>query len=325
MPLPIIQARIFTLLFSSLFLGVHLTTTTICLWALLVRDTSLGRKIHYNFLAVTIIMACIGSLNVSVDAVTNVRVWTTGDISLFTDETQWMNLTKNIDISLQLLIGDAVLTYRCWIVYERRWLAVIPSLSILLASVSVAILLVVRSVAFVGSSGINSPSLVPVTAAQQALTVGLNTLTSSLIIFRIWRVSRSARTYMTGQDRLVYAIRVLGESGAVYAMTAAIVLATVLARSSAVYLTSDCLVQIAGICFNLIIIRFERNLASRSQIETEIRSRSIPFSSGHGTAKTIHTAPRMEIEVSRDTEVDGGSFTIGDMKAGDLAMQPLGA
>lgn len=94
MPLPIIQARIFTLMFSSLFLGVHLTTTTICLWSLLFRNPSRGQSIHHGFLAITLIMACIGSLDVSVDAVTDVRVWTSGNIKLSTDETQWMNLTK---------------------------------------------------------------------------------------------------------------------------------------------------------------------------------------------------------------------------------------
>ncbi|OCH89649.1 hypothetical protein OBBRIDRAFT_826431 [Obba rivulosa] len=328
MPLPIIQARIFTFMFSSFFLGVHLTTTTICLWALLVRNPSRGRKIHYGFLAVTLVMACIGSLDVSVDAVTNVRVWTTGDIKLFTDETQWMNLTKNIDISLQLLIGDAVLTYRCWIVYERKWLAIIPSLTIWLGSVSVAILLMVRSVTAIGSSGINAPSLVSVTAAQQALTVGLNTLTSSLIILRIWKVSSSIRMYMVGQDRLLYAIRVIAESGSMYAMSAAICLATILARSTAVYITADCLVQITGICFNLIIIRFDHNLASRSQVDTELNSRAIPLSSlspsARGMSNTARSARCMEIAVSQDTEVDNGSFT-AEMKAGELKLQPLGA
>lgn len=169
----------------------------------------------------------------------------------------------------------------------------------------------------------------------------------AIILFKIWRVSRDIRAYVMGQDRLVYAMRVLAESGALYAMTAAICLSTILARSTAVYLTADCasslqfplsctvflrlcppqLVQITGICFNLIIIRFDRNLASKSQIETEFNSRVIPLSyltpSNRGATNGPRSVQRMEIEVTQGTEVDGSSFT-EETKSGVLKIQPLG-
>jgi len=329
MPLPLIQARIFTLLFSSFFLGIHLVSTAICLWTLLVRNPSRGIKLHRGFLAVTLTMAVVGTFNVAVDAVTNIRVWTTGDLGLFTDESEWMNLAKNVNVSVQLLVGDAVLVYRCWIVYEWNVLVVIPSIAIWFGSVAVAILLMVRSADLIGlSAGINAPSLVPITAAQQALTVGLNTITSSLIVFRIWRVSRSARKYVVGQDRLLYVIRVVVESGAIYAVTAIITFSTVLARSTAVYLTADSLVQITGICFNMMIIRFDRNLANRNQAEA--RPASVPMSSFQKCSRCLapingtHNIPRMEIAVSQDMEIDDGSLS-GEPKSGDLKVQQWAA
>ncbi|EMD35488.1 hypothetical protein CERSUDRAFT_116234 [Gelatoporia subvermispora B] len=320
----LIEARILALLFSSFFLGAHLTTTTICLWALLVRNPAQGRRINWAFFTVTVTMAIIGTLGVAVDGFVNVRVWTTGDVMLYIDESSWESLFGNIMISLQLLIGDAVLIYRCWIVYEYRLLMVAPSLLLWVGNLVATVILLVRSVVAVNnSSGINSPSLVPETAAQQALTVALNTLTSSLIVYRIWTVSRLVRAYIAGrrQDRLLYAIRVIVESGGIYALTATITLITVLTRNAAVYITANSLVQITAICFNLIIIRFDRNLASKTEVETVINSKVIPLSSLAPSSTRAPTsvgqgAQHVEIAVSRNMEVDT-SFS-GDFKAGSL-------
>ncbi|EMD35486.1 hypothetical protein CERSUDRAFT_116231 [Gelatoporia subvermispora B] len=317
----LIEARILGLLISSFFLGVHLTTTCVCVWAILVWNPARGRRVHWGFLAATLMMAIIGTVDVSTDGVTNVRVWTTGNLKLFTDETVWMNLTKNVDISLRLLIGDAVLIYRCWIVYERKWLAVIPSLLVWLGNVTASIILIVRSADAVGiSSGINAPSLVPWTTAELALTVALNTITCSLIVFRIWTVSRSVRSIVAGPDRLLYAMRVLVESGGFYVLSATITLITVLTRSAAVYITANSLCQITAICFNLIIIRFDRNLANKSQIATMSASRSIPMNSlNQGSRAKSSTTPQrfVEIEVQRATATDAESLSVNS-KAGEL-------
>lgn len=41
--------------------------------------------------------------------------------------TNWINGARSITQIAILIIGNFLLTYRCWAVYGRRWLAVIPS------------------------------------------------------------------------------------------------------------------------------------------------------------------------------------------------------
>ncbi|OCH89304.1 hypothetical protein OBBRIDRAFT_794426 [Obba rivulosa] len=310
MALPLVQARIFTLLFSAIFLGAHLITLLICLWTLLVRHPAAGLNVRWSFVAITLIMGAIGILNVSVDAFTNVEVWTTGDISLFTKESAWMQLVKNVDISIQLFIGDAVLSYRCWVVYDRRWFFIVPSMILLAGYTVAAVFLVTASARADTSSGINSTQLQRITSSQIALTVAVNTVTASLIVFRIWRVNRTVRMYTRGQSKLQYTMRVIVESGLMYTATAIITLGTAVSRSAAVYITSDCLVQITAITFNLIIIRFDYNLASRSQVHTELNTRAIALNSLASSRPAFHGTreiARVEIEVTQDTEVDSGS------------------
>ncbi|TFY82304.1 hypothetical protein EWM64_g1707 [Hericium alpestre] len=54
------------------------------------------------------------------------------------------------------------------------------------------------------------------------------------------------------------AIRIIVESGAVYTLSIIILFVLDVTGSNSLYLTSDCVIQIIGIVFNLIIIRVEK-------------------------------------------------------------------
>ncbi|EMD32221.1 hypothetical protein CERSUDRAFT_118851 [Gelatoporia subvermispora B] len=269
MTLSLVAARILSLFFTSICAGVHLTTLALALWTLLCVDLARGKATRW-LIIVSVCMGIVGVLDVSVNAALNVRVWRTNNTSLFTDVSLWMNRIKDADQCIQILIGDGIMIYRCWLIYERDWLAIAFSTVIWITTLIVSILFNARTTTIDPSNGVNASSLTSLTIPLMSLTAVLNAITTALIVLRIWRTSRRSRAYTQTPTGLPYVMRLLIEAGALYTFTAVITLATEIAKSSAVYITSDCLVQITGITFNLLIIRFKQNLVNESSVKSQI-------------------------------------------------------
>ncbi|EMD31409.1 hypothetical protein CERSUDRAFT_119791 [Gelatoporia subvermispora B] len=307
MGISVTKARILTLFFTNIFLGIHLVTFGISLYTQLWKNPAQGRPTKKLLVAVTLAMGIIGVLDASLDAALNIQVWTTDNVSLFSDVAYWINVVKDSDKAIQPLIGDGILTYRCWVVWERRWKAVVVSVVLWFAGLGVSLGVIAKSAMLKGFDGINAPSLTPFLGAAYTLTVALNIITTSLIVYRIWIVSREVRRYIAGGDRLTYVIRIIIESGALYSVTALVTLLTAVSKSNADYIMGNVLVQMTGICFNLIIVRFEQNLADRNQVvSTHTHSRTPPVTTATASSRRktsqVHAVPMLNITRSQSSE-----------------------
>ncbi|EMD32282.1 hypothetical protein CERSUDRAFT_118993 [Gelatoporia subvermispora B] len=207
---------------------------------------------------------------------------------------------KIIDQFVQTLIGDAILIYRCWVVYDGRIMVVIASSLMWAATLVLSMLVTVRSAAIDTASGINDPSLKPYITSVFTLTVALNIITTSLIILRISRISGEVRQYIAGRQRMHHAIRIIIESGLLYTLTAFITLVTVVTKTNADYIPADSLVQVTGIAFDLMIIRFDNHLNKTTVVEPPIWLSSRP-----GVRSSSYTMPSIipavHIEVLQET------------------------
>ncbi|OCH94041.1 hypothetical protein OBBRIDRAFT_217729 [Obba rivulosa] len=291
MALGLTQAQILALFFTNIFLGIHLVTFAMALWAQLVKNPGRGRKINWLLVSVTLVLGTIGMLDATLGTVLNIEAWSGGGLDVFTNDS-WINDVRVVDQIIPPVVGDAMLTYRCWIVYERNWKSIVVPVFLWIAGSVLSVVIIVKSVTIKSASGVNDPSLTVFYGVALALTVALNVITTSLIVIRIWRTSRNVRRYIReGHERLIYVIRIIVESGLMYTLAAMATLFTAVTQSNADYIVGDCLVQITGIAFNLIIVRFDQNLASRSANQSQIDSRptvprSLPSSGGQRTAAT---------------------------------------
>ncbi|KAJ7918513.1 hypothetical protein B0H13DRAFT_1869286 [Mycena leptocephala] len=154
----------------------------------------------------------------------------------------------SFDQIANMIVGDFVLIYRCFIVYGRRWLAIAVSFTLYLAGIAMAVkLMQVEITTSNAAITINSNVIKPWWSAFFAITAAQNVLTTSLLVWRIWRIEhqsekfrgRSTAVRSCKPTRLRKVIRVVAESG--------------LAYSTLVFLTFA--LQATGITFNVIIIR----------------------------------------------------------------------
>ncbi|KAF9460683.1 hypothetical protein BDZ94DRAFT_891099 [Collybia nuda] len=196
-----------------------------------------------------------------------------GPTAYFTETSNWVNVMKLITFIAQTFMADSILLYRCWIIYNRRWkVVIIPILMWLAETVCGAIAVSIETT--LGNSSILTRTLAPFIISMLTLTLSTNILVTSLMVFRIRLIQININQLMMDGARaptsptIRNVLLILIESGAVYTAAILMLLCTYIIAHNASYLISDCLVQIIGIVFNLILIRVARGTAIQPITET---------------------------------------------------------
>ncbi|EMD32786.1 hypothetical protein CERSUDRAFT_99163 [Gelatoporia subvermispora B] len=316
MGLTVGTARLIGLFVTDILLGMHLITFFNSLWIQLFRERGPGRKPNRILIAVTLTMGAIGILNACTDLALNNRVFvvTSGDTSLFTDLSYWMNVVQDLCMILQPMIGDAMLVYRFWAIYGRRWKVTIPYFVIWLAACSLAITIIVLSIKSHSPSGFNSPQFAPFIGAALILTVINNIITTGLIVFRLWKITRVTRAQVVGRHRLLVVMRIIIDSGLLYTLTAIVFLGTTVSQNSSDYVFGGVIVQVTAIAFNLVIIRLNQSSSpddvgtSKTGPSAFVLDTLASSERGMNTARgVIHP---VQLHMSRDSDPDEGSMPV---------------
>ncbi|KAF9473506.1 hypothetical protein BDN70DRAFT_885758 [Pholiota conissans] len=248
----------------SVVWGFHIISLGFCMHALFTTSISRStKKINWRMVAVAWVLFA----NATFDMTLSFRHVFHAFLSTTSEEaaeaayaiSDWSNLARTISVVLQTIIGDAVLIYRCWIVYQRSILVVLPSLLLwfgLVGSTIWALILeAMLNVLF------NARQVTHAITTFWSITIALNTITTGLLVYRIWSVDHTNRKHhlevieFAGQGRLKSIKNIIIESGLLYTLSAIATFGTYVGGSGYVYLTSWVEVQVVGIAFNLIIIR----------------------------------------------------------------------
>ncbi|KAJ6544707.1 hypothetical protein B0H10DRAFT_2133542 [Mycena sp. CBHHK59/15] len=277
-PFLIDSAQIVGLFMETLLYGVFLVTLVQCLYALLWSPVEHHFKKHFHWpmLVAAILMFTFATLDVAFGLRHNLDAFVYykgpgGATEELENISYWVNVMKTADYVAQTCIGDAILIYRCYIVWGKKWMVIIPSFMLWLGGSTCGAILTYTFATLNKAALIDTASATPWVDSMIALTLSMNILTTSLIVFRIWRVDKQTSGMMATAStarsrrvtRLKSIMRILVDSAALYTVSVIIFVATYIAGSNANYGTSDNVVQIIGICFNMIIIRVNSHEASQ--------------------------------------------------------------
>ncbi|KAH9484719.1 hypothetical protein JR316_0001619 [Psilocybe cubensis] len=233
-------------------------------------------------LAVAVILAINSTLNLSLGLRRMMQTY------VYKTESQgptWIDLAKPYTVTLQTLIADIFLTYRCWVVYGKIWTVAIFPISLSLGSLALYTWTMVMQTQITLNGSVTvefkaSRILAPLYIAQFALTTALNIYTTSFIVYRIAKMDRAiphsqSSTTCSAQsgthlghdypDQLKHVSRIVIDSAIIY--TAVCVMTFASYKSSVQYITSAVDIIAIGIVFNMIVIRLalERSRAQRCQ------------------------------------------------------------
>ncbi|KAF8073334.1 hypothetical protein FPV67DRAFT_1477424 [Lyophyllum atratum] len=254
-PLPVLLG----LFFGSLGYGINIVTFFICILKLLVVGGNLKSRheTNYPMTGAAVSMFIIATCDIVVEVCQDVTVFVDknfeADPRVGGGGSQWWAVSLFSFFVAQMTLGDIILIYRCFIVWNRTWKVIVAPIVLSLAAVGcgVSVVIIALTTYFTSDRG----RITPLITSMLTVTLASNFLSSFLIVFRIWGVHReSARYKMSGQDDpLPRAIRVTVEAGLIYTTSLIVLLAIHVNGGGAQHTVSRLIVQIIGIAFNLVI------------------------------------------------------------------------
>ncbi|KAJ3554032.1 hypothetical protein NM688_g3313 [Phlebia brevispora] len=281
----IMEAGLVGLFMESVAYGVFVVSLAWCLRALLCHEDRLivksSRQIRWWAVVITVLMAVIATADVAI----NLRlclsgfVWNDNAAVLFDDTSNWMNIMGYVDYIAQTAIGDAILIYRLYVVYGKKWTVIVAPLMIFISGMTCAFLVLGLGLA---RNDLGGWDFAPLMIVSFSLTVILNILATSLIILKLWRAHSRISQFSSTSARFLTIIRIVLDSGLLYTASVLVLVGT-LPLNNVSGPVSATTIQVIGICFNLIIIRVH---ATTQQHTREAEEHVVPIpSQGTGTVK----------------------------------------
>ncbi|KAJ6587506.1 hypothetical protein DFH09DRAFT_1427559 [Mycena vulgaris] len=306
---------------ESVVYGIYLVTCVSCIRPLCLNQRGWRRasEINLGMVIVACLFFSIATIDVVLQFYWTLRTFATteGPVAAavkFSDISNPINVIKTVTVRLQISLADGMLVYHCWIIYNRSWMVIIVPLVLWLAGIAITGVLIYMDITLKLHALLSVVQRKPFSAAFWGMTITINLLTTALIVAQIYRIDRSAKEfrYMSESQRrrppskLQHAIRVIVESGLMYAVTAILTFGTYVTNNVAVYVTTDLRVQVIGIAFNLIIIRAARLDSADVTSSTAPRnSYPLQFISATSQPSAVCISTQEDVIVTR--EDDAGS------------------
>ncbi|KAJ7029478.1 hypothetical protein C8F04DRAFT_1237045 [Mycena alexandri] len=282
MGLSLAAAELIAPILGATAYGIHLVTFGIAMQRLLTTES--GRLKHRAEVRwIMVVVACVLLINATLDLVvaiiTLVQAFVLytgpgGAEQIFLHGDSWQAMTKSFCVPFQSLVGDTILIYRCWFLWDRSWLVIALPLLIWLANTATFIrFLILLAQATQGL--IISSAVQPWVRGFWAMTITINVMTTFMIVARIWMVDRQNKRLGIDADEprstLGYAMRNIVESGMIYTAVSLFMLIAVNLKSTLSYPASGLEIHSVGITFNLIIIRASRIARSPQNTTVSLR------------------------------------------------------
>jgi len=279
------------------------------LWTMVHGST--WKQVNHLMFVVAILLFILSSAHMAIDIkridegfVTQRETYPGGPIAFFANSAQYTFVAKNAIYSFQTILGDGIVIYRCFKVWQSWWIIVFPM--ILWCSVAATAFGSVYTVAHSGSAdSIFIARIGQWITAFYATTLACNFIATSLLAYRLWSIDQAAYGLRIGESRIRPALMIVMDAGILYSATLFAALLCFVQKSNGQYVVLDMIMPIISISFYMIILR----VAMSSKDSRGNTSGSIAYTSRIGSnypmrPLQIHMDHSMEVEPKRNFSVD---------------------
>ncbi|KAF9260205.1 hypothetical protein L218DRAFT_831826, partial [Marasmius fiardii PR-910] len=220
------------------------------IWALTVKRST--PHVNYVMFSVACVFFFLSTMRICVDArnVYNIFINSADVIYDLTPET-W----KNSIYGVQTLVGDAMIIYRCHMVWRNRYI-----LTFLTICWGATVVTSVHTIWSIAQPTTTADNLYQQQTAQWVLsfyssTLVTNVLGTSLLAYKLWSVHKAAPHRLTSSSPLKPVMCVVLECGAFYTCALVAMMGTYTAKSNSAFMVMDMIGPVISITFYVIIIR----------------------------------------------------------------------
>jgi len=200
-----------------------------------------------------------------------------------------------------MLIGDGVILYRCYMVWQSKLIMILPL--ILWCAAGVTGILSSYTASKVTQDGVFGGVLSQWITSFWATALATNLLATLLLVCRIWYVDRKATRLHAGrQSQLRPILHILVDAGAIYTLTLLVALICFLSQTNGQYVVLDMVTPIISITFYMVIIRV--GLAARAAQATHVPLRNTSMDNSLSAERRrgmqVHITTLTESKVDHD-------------------------
>ncbi|KAG2144352.1 hypothetical protein DEU56DRAFT_732818 [Suillus clintonianus] len=176
-----------------------------------------------------------------------------GPAAFFQDISQPTFVAKNLIYALQTMIGDGVVIYRCYVVWQSVWVIIIPV--ILWCGSSAAALIAPYYASQATGGTIYTNQTGRWITVLFALTLSTNMISSGLLAYRIWTIERNVSLIRATNGTMMPIVRVLVDAAIMYSAALFTILMCFVCANNAEYIMLDMIMPIISITFYMVFIR----------------------------------------------------------------------
>ncbi|OAX40249.1 hypothetical protein K503DRAFT_798973 [Rhizopogon vinicolor AM-OR11-026] len=246
-------AIILAIIIESILYGISTFLFGITLWSLTYQRNS--AEVARLMIVAACLLFLLGTMHVIVDAN---HVWqgfiASENVDKFFQDIS-KNTLKNAIYELETLVGDAILIYRCYVVWQRIEVIIIPMIGWIAIAVTGAH--TVWSISQLSSNpeAVFERKMGKWLISFYATEIFTNLLTTSILAFKLWSVHQGTSRIRATKSPIYPTLIVIMECGALYSMSLLTMLVTCLTASNSAYIVVDMIGQIIPITFCLVITR----------------------------------------------------------------------
>ncbi|RXW25596.1 hypothetical protein EST38_g217 [Candolleomyces aberdarensis] len=175
-------------------------------------------------------------------------------ISYYRQNLYWDNHAHSAMIGIMIWLGDALVIYRCYIIWGQKLYVIAVPLLLLLIKMGFNITLDV----WFGNTFTSYENILPIIEAVYPINFAQNVLTTGLIAYKIFRQHRTSRSIgLTVSHRisLIDVMRIIVESALLYTFELLLLIILSFLKSPVQYVVQAAIIPSVGIVFLLIALR----------------------------------------------------------------------
>ncbi|KAI9573135.1 hypothetical protein HD554DRAFT_1145995 [Boletus coccyginus] len=329
--IPLDKAELLAVLLEGLLYGFSLLMFGATIWTLLSQRSIY--PVNRKMFTIACLLLLFSTTHFIIDIIRIMQglilfrdTYPGGPIGYFSDVSQWTFVSKNYVFAAQTLLGDGVVLYRCYAVWQSKLIMIVPAL--LWCATGVTGIGSPYTASQVAQNEVFVGSLSQWITSFWALAFATNVLATLLLVFRIWHVDRMNKRLSASHRRsqLRPILHILVDAGLIYSLTLLVALICFVSQSNGQFVMLDLVTPIISITFYMVIIRV--GLASRTNRISNIPRGNTSTDDDPGSAERrrrtqVHVMTLTESKVDHGQDSSMCLTSITSIKGGPGEMKSV--
>jgi len=247
----------------------------------------------------------------SLDTREEARIW-------LAETKNWSYPLKDFVYGLSTCIGDALLVFRCYYVWNRRLLPIIVPTICFFATLATGNLVVYYEIK--GKNPYSDPHLNKAIIGAWSVFILNNVSSTALILLRLWMVRRAAATTTSPKHPTTPVVKMLLETGVVYCLSTIVVLVLFVYKPGAQLIVLNSISSLMPLLFCGMLLK----ISGRDQFSSPLTARMGETTTQPDVSNGVHieisrfiemgpvTRPSSKDAIRDDRSIDDSNFIVDD-------------